>query len=61
MRYRLGTLLILMAVLPPLLAGVWFLTRSEKGTVVLALFAMLGAYLIASLLLDPPRIEPPNY
>jgi hypothetical protein len=49
MRYRLRTLLIVLAVGPPALAGTWFLIQSITGVAVLSLICCL----IASLFLIP--------
>jgi hypothetical protein len=56
MRFRLRTLLIVLAVGPPLLAGTWFLIQSFSGIAVLSIICCL----IASLFLSPverSRIE----
>jgi hypothetical protein len=44
MRYRLRTLLILLAVGPPAIAGVWLAVQSETGFLCLAivLYVVLG-------------------
>jgi hypothetical protein len=50
MRYRLRTLLILLAVGPPALAGVWFLAQHPLGVVVL----VMVVYFLASFVIGPP-------
>jgi hypothetical protein len=56
MRYRLRTLLILLAVLPPVIAGIWFLANSWLGLIVL----VLVVYVIAGFWLAPGPKEPPQ-
>jgi hypothetical protein len=57
MQYRLRTLLILMAVLPPLLASIWF--ESEiwltiaSCSAILPLFALWYSMLLKSQAMDP--------
>jgi len=53
MRFRLRTLLIVLAIGPPVIAGVWFLAQSALGATVLA-FVL---YFIASLFLAPDRSD----
>jgi len=59
MRFRLRTLLIVVALLPPLIAGAWFLSRTEQGSMILALIAVVAIYFVASFWLSPPT-DPPN-
>ena len=59
MRYRLRTLLIAAAVIPPLVGGAWYLSQSSQGSLILALVAVFGTYFVASFWLSP-RIGPPN-
>jgi len=56
MRFRLRTLLILLALVPPMLAGAWFLTKSSWGLIVV----VLAVYGIAGLWLAPRPLEPPQ-
>jgi predicted secreted protein len=44
MRYRLRTLIILTALAPPVLAGLWFMTHSIAGMLAWALFAAFFAF-----------------
>jgi hypothetical protein len=44
MRYRLRTLLILLAVAPPLLAGLWIAATTELGFLVLGMAAAMALY-----------------
>jgi len=48
MQFRLRTLLIVVALGPPVLAGVWFAIRSPNTVAILALLALSG---VAALLL----------
>jgi hypothetical protein len=57
MRCRLRTLLILLAVLPPVIAALWFIGRTEFGPLILAMIVAM----IAGLWLAPRRIDPPQY
>ena len=53
MRYRLRTLLIATAVLPPVIAGVWFLAQSAMGALLLACLL----YIVASHFLSEPEMH----
>jgi hypothetical protein len=54
MRYRLRTLLILLGVLPPLLAGIWFLASAASRNPLGAIFIGLG--ILSTLPLWPPIV-----
>ena len=60
MRYRLRTLLIVLGVAPPVLAGAWFLGTTEPGFLILAMTAVIAAYVTVEAWLMPARIEPPT-
>jgi hypothetical protein len=57
MRYRLVTLHTLLGVMPPLLAGLWFLSGSIAGifgwTAIMGLFAVWYWMLLKSQAMDP--------
>ena len=57
MRYRLRTLMVLLAVLPPVIAALWFIGRTELGPLILGLIVAF----IAALWLAPRQIDPLQY
>jgi hypothetical protein len=65
MRYRLRTLLTFVAIGPPVLAAMWFMTKSVVGMVgwaiFTALFAIWYAMLKRSQALDPSTRGKPDY
>jgi len=65
MRYRLRTLVLLTAVGPPLLAGLWFLAGSIAGMIGWAIFAGFFGFwywqLCVAQAMDPRTRGYPNY
>ncbi len=59
-RYKLRTLLMVLAFAPPVLAGAWFLTRSETGILILILVAVMIVFVISGQAFHRPIEPPPN-
>jgi hypothetical protein len=58
MRFRLRTLLIVLAVAPPVLAGAWMLGTTEPGYLILALTVAIAVYVTVEAWLLSPRMRP---
>ncbi len=65
MRFRLRMLVVLLAICPPLMAAIWFLTKSAVGMigwgVFAGLFAMWYSMLKRSQAMDPKTRGKPDY
>lgn len=60
MRYRLRTLMIVLALGPPVLAGAYFLGMADPGVLMLTMIVVLAVYVMVEPWLMSPQIERPR-